>query len=448
MFCTEKNFLDTFNNREIAIAIWLFAVIVFFTLKKPIRKEFHRVWKAFFRGLILVPLGLMAGYIALVVFGLYKVGFWNCGLLKDTILWGLSVAVVSLFRVSQITEDVNYFRNAIKDNFKVVIILEFVVAFYTFPLWAELLIVPLATVLIMMQVVAETKEDYKPGEKLLGYILSLFGVGLFIYATYKLLADFATFAQTETLTEFSLPVLLSLLFLPFLFVLNLYANYDNAFMRLDLMIRDNALLRHYAKRAAVFGFHVRVGLLTRWIRNIQLKTPTNRSEIKTSIRRVKDLAARERNPVIVPPEQGWSPYRAGKFLVNEGLVANDYRQDPFDDTLWVADSRDIEIGNAFPAHYIAYYVEGNEHIALRLKLVASFNDPKTTGDARQRFVEIAGKLFQKVFSQEMPNEFLENIIAEIPHSQAVEDKKVQFTRKPWSSASGYSLHFIIEKTIP
>lgn len=440
--------MDIFNSREIAIGIWLFVLIVFLALKKSIREQFQWVWKAFFRRLILVPLGLMAGYIALVVFGLYKVGFWDYGLLKETILWSLSVAVVSLFRVSQITEDQSYFRNGIKDNFKVVAVLEFVVAFYTFSLWTELLIVPVITVLIMMQAVAETKEDYRPVEKLLGGFLSLFGVTLVAYATYRLVADFTTFAQTQTLTEFSLPVLLYLLFLPFLFMLNLYANYDNAFMRLDLAIRDNASLRRYAKRTVVLGFHLRTNLLKRWLSDIQLKTPTSRSEIKTSIRRVKDLAVREKNPAVVSPEQGWSPYLARKFLADEGLVASDYHQDFFDDTLWIADSPHIKIGNAFPTHYIAYYIEGDEHIALRLKLVASFNDPKTVGDAQQCFVEIAAKLFQKVFNQEMPNELQENIMTETPYSQVIEDKNVQFTREPWPSASGYSLRFIIEKTMP
>ena len=257
-----------------------------------------------------------------------------------------------MFRIS--SEDENSFWNATKDNFRVTAALEFVVVFYTFSLWAELIIVPVTTILIAMQVVAEGKEDYKPVEKLLNSLLSLFGISLLIYATYRLVADFSNFTQPETLTDFSLPVLLSLLFLPFLFVVALYMNYEIVFVRLDFKIKD-AKLRRYAKCTALFGFHVRTGLLRRWIRNIQFKTPTSRSELKASITRVKDLAAREKNPVVVP-EQGWSPYRAGKFLADEGLVTSDYHQVSFDDTLWVAESLHVEVGNAFPAHYIAYYI--------------------------------------------------------------------------------------------
>lgn len=454
MFSAETKSLDIFNNREIAIGIWLFIAIVLASFSKSIRKIFHesfpKLCKLFFSRWILIPLGLAAGYIVLVVLALQKVGFWNSELLKNTIFWCLSVPVVSMFRISETTGDKSYFQNAVKDIFKVVIVLEFLIAFYTFPLWVELLTVPVATVLIMMQVVAETKEAYKPAEKLLGYILSLFGISLFIYAIYKLLADFATFAQAETLTEFSLPVLLSLLFLPFLFIFAIFVNYDKEFRLLKLRIKD-ANLRHYAKRATLFGFHVRTSLLRRWIRNIQFKTPSSRSQIDISIRQVKELAAREKNPVFVPLEQGWSPYRADKFLVNEGLVASDYHQTVFDDSLWVADSEKLKVGDDILPDYVSYHIEGDEYIARRLKLEIDFFDTNTAtiaGETRQRFLDISMQLFQKALNQEMPYELRENIIAEIPHSQMVEDKSIQFAREQWPSTSAYSLRFIIEKTTP
>ena len=47
-----------------------------------------------------------------------------------------------MFRIPQIAEDKHYFSNAIKDNFKVFAVVEFIVAFYTFKLWVELLIIP------------------------------------------------------------------------------------------------------------------------------------------------------------------------------------------------------------------------------------------------------------------------------------------------------------------
>ncbi len=438
--------MEIFNNREIALAIWLSIGMVLASSRRSIREAFHGIWKAFFRRPILISLGLMVSYIALVVFGLHETGLWNLGLLKNTVLWSISVATVSLFRIPQIAEDERYFRRVIKDNFKVIAVFEFVVAFYTLPLWAELLIVPLATVLVTMQVYAGGKEEYAPVGKLVSSLLGLFGWGLIVYATYKLVTDFGTFAQLGTLTNFSLPIVLSLLFLPFLFVLALYINYEEAFLRLNFTIKD-VTHRRYAKRVALVGFHVRTGLLKRWLSNIGNRVPANKQELKASVAKVKDLAARERHPEIVPPAQGWSPYRAREYLTSEGLIPGDYHQDPLKDTLWFASST-LEIGSTPLPNNIAYYIEGNEFIAQRLKLVANLNNPETASKTCQRFVEIAGLLFHRALHQEMPDDLQESITAETPSSYMIAGKTVEFVREAWPSARGYSLRFTIDRAIP
>ena len=82
--------MDIFNNREIALAIWLFVGIVIVASKKSIREAFHVAWKAsfqvFFCRLILVPFALMTGYIGWIVHCLHKIGLWDLELLKNTVL--------------------------------------------------------------------------------------------------------------------------------------------------------------------------------------------------------------------------------------------------------------------------------------------------------------------------------------------------------------------------
>ena len=80
----------------------------------------------------------MCTYIAIVVLILSGADFWNMTQLKNTILWTFSVAILSMFHIPQIMENDDYFRNAIRDNFKLIAVFEFVVAFYTFPLLVEL----------------------------------------------------------------------------------------------------------------------------------------------------------------------------------------------------------------------------------------------------------------------------------------------------------------------
>lgn len=435
--------MDIFNNREIALGFWLIAGILWAAFNASVRASFGDVWKAFCSPKILVPLGLMAAYITVLVFGLSEAGLWGWAQLKNTVLWSLSVAAVSLFRVPKIAEDEHYFWHAIRDNFKVIAVLEFVIAFYTLPLWAELLLVPIATILVGMQVVAQGKAEYAPARLLIDWLLTALGGGLVVFAGYKLVTDFGSFAQAGTLSDFALPIALTLLFLPFLYVLALYVSYENAFARLNLTFHEPPL-RHYAKRTALFRFHVRAHLLRRWLRNIQMRTPGDRAALRASIAQVKELARRSKAPAAVPPEEGWSPYLAREFLSEDGLVPNDYHQDPIDDAAWFAASPYFEIGEAILPNNIAYYVEGDEHVARRLKLVVNFNDQETAKETRERFAGLAENLFHRALDKDPPEAVRASILQERPHSLAVDDKTILLTRDSWPSGRGYEMHFIVQ----
>lgn len=320
---------DLFNSREIAIGIWLLVLFCYAALHSTVRVAFVGLWKAFCCRQILVSLGLVAGYIILTIIGLFQVGVWDLGQFKNTILWSLSVAIVSLFRISQMIEDDYYFRNALKDNFKLIAIFEFVVTFYTFPLLVELILVAVVAILVAMQAYAEGKKEYSNLTRLVDYLLTIFGGSLVVYAFYMLVVDFGSFFQVKTLTDFGLPITLTLLFFPFLFVLAFYVNYENAFLRINLIYKQPPL-RRYAKRTALVGFHVRIALLKRWICLIQSNRPDNPKSLKASMRQVKQYACREKIPPTVSYSEVWSPFLACKFLNSKGVVTGYYHPDASD----------------------------------------------------------------------------------------------------------------------
>ena len=431
-----------FNNREIAIAIWLSVCIGLAASNSEIRDAAVGVWKAFCNKLILIPFGLMVSYIVLITLALYQLGAWDSGQLKNTILWGATVAVVSLFRVPQIAEDEHYFRNAIWDNFKVVALIEFVIGFYTFSLWVELLIVPAIAILTALHTFSGSRKEYQPVEALLGAVLALAGFGLVIHAGYSLVTDFWRFAKPSTLSDATLPILLSLLFLPFLFVLSIYVNFETTFRRLEFTIRDPAL-RRYAKRTSLLRFHFRSNLLRRWSRNIGNRKPTNREELDASIALVKTQAQREGNPEVVPPEEGWSPYLAREFLTDEGLAPSDYHQDPLDGQQWFASSPYLEIGDGIFPNNITYTVEGDERIVRRLKLAINYNDPAAKQETHESLAKILKTLFEKALGEDAPDEIEATLRKEASDSFVVRGKSVQLLREDWTSGKGYTMRLIL-----
>lgn len=231
-----------FNNREIAIGIWLVIFIVFVGANRSLRFSSYDIFKPLFNRYIVFPFVLLVGYIFLIVIILYRLGAWDIGQLKNTILWSLSYALTSMFRISKIESEEHYFRNSIKDQLKIVAAFEFIVTFYTYSLLSELIIVPLVAFVVGMQALTEGKKEYALVGKLLTGVLTLFSIGLIANATYNLITDFDGFAKLGTLKDFGIPIVLSILLIPFIFALLIYTSYENAFIRIKQCIQDTALI--------------------------------------------------------------------------------------------------------------------------------------------------------------------------------------------------------------
>lgn len=71
--------------------------------------------------------------------------------------------------------DETYIKKILKDNLKFTMILEFFMSTFTFNMWIELVIIPVITIITVMNVIAERKEEYKSVHKLLDSVLAITG---------------------------------------------------------------------------------------------------------------------------------------------------------------------------------------------------------------------------------------------------------------------------------
>lgn len=231
------------SNREIAVLLWTLALAAFVLSKPELRTSIKNVWRAFCAPQILRITALMLSYVALCVWGLAEAGIWDSSYLKNTVLWIVFVAFVLLFRAQSFAEEPHYLRRIITDNFKFTAILEFVVNFYTLPLLAEILLVPLATFLVLLASFAEREPEHAVVARFANGVLLLIGLGLVIYAFRQLVGNLPAFAQPGTARDFLMPSVLTLCYLPFLFATALYALYERINLRLGSTIKDPVLRR-------------------------------------------------------------------------------------------------------------------------------------------------------------------------------------------------------------
>ena len=116
------------------------------------------------------------------------------------------------------------------------IILEFIIGFYNFSLGWELVLIPFVTLIALLSLVANLKKDDRPSKlvaKFLNNLLSIIGIGIFIFTAYKLTVSFKEFFTLSNLKSFLLPPIFTIIFLPLIFVTVLYMKYEAIFGNLN-----------------------------------------------------------------------------------------------------------------------------------------------------------------------------------------------------------------------
>ena len=433
--------MEIFNNREIASGIWIAIAFIATLFKSSLRTSLGHLIRSFFVKQLVILNTLLASYVVLVCFILSQIGLWDFSQLKATVLWAVFSALASLMRSLPSGGKVQPFQQWIADNIKVVVVVEFLVNFYTFPLVVELLLVPAITFLVLLLAVAEIDEKYAAVRSLLQYALAAIGILFVGLAVRNLFSDSSEFIRWSTAQDFMTPPLLSLLFIPFLLGTYWYAAYERIHVRLGVLNSIPEGLRRKAMWRAVAAFRGRIELADRWARDAQHKDIQSDEDVRQSIRRVLELYEREKDPPPVAKEEGWSPYLAANFLINHELKTGDYHQS-FDE--WFSASPYREVGDGLLPDNLAYYVEGNELVATTLKLVLHVNNPANEQESQAAFKICGSELLQR--STGLTEKQATAVLAGGNAETKTEYARVLLRREDFTGGikDGYSLRLTVE----
>ncbi len=439
--------MEIINNREWALVIWIFAFTLF-TLVHPkmgqVRKSLKETFKALFAKSIIIILALMLSYIAIMILGLVNVGLWKSHQLKNTIVWAISVATLYLFRLEAAKNDRNFFKNLFFDNLKLIAIIQFIVGVYTFGIIVELIIVPILAISGAMIAIAQTDEKYRLVEKVLnGFMVSL-GVIFIIHTIYMLITNFGEFAKVQTIYDFSIPPLLTFLYLPFIFLMMVFTTYELVFLRLRFLIKESNV-RSFAEIYSFAKFNFNIKLLERWASTLPFQDTSSKDSIKKSVKQIFKMVAAEIKPQNVPLSEGWSPYEAKNFLLNEGLKTGHYH--PVGQEEWIASSSLIEIGNDLIPNNISYYVDGNETTAKSLKLILNVNSNESARMAHLKLFSSVNVLLKAALGMNASPEIEKAIIKGeiLKLNLGLFQAAVEMNVWPQNSIGGYDVKFILSR---
>ncbi len=243
-----------FDNRELAFLIWGIVALAFILINKRYRHSILNIIEILFSGNIIITTIFMFLYVILMVYGLHWISFIDISLYKGTIFWILLVALPSFFNANKANQEKDYFKKYAKNNFKVIIVLEFLTNMYVFNLFIELMIIPLAIFVGGVSAVAESKKEFSIVKKMMDYLIMFLGFGSIIYIIYNIFNDFESFANYENIKSFLLPIILSILFIPAIYLQAIFMNIESTFLRLNFLCEDKKVKKYAKYKILVFCF--------------------------------------------------------------------------------------------------------------------------------------------------------------------------------------------------
>ena len=258
--------MGPFNNREIAAAFWFLVFIALALRRDRVRRSIAALVRAFCRPKILTAVGLMLLYSAGAVAVLATFGLWGITLLKDTIAWFCFSAIAMMVRFVTAKEAQSILRKVLVDSVKVVVLLEFLVNTYTFSLPVELIVVPLVTVLAMLDAVAGSDEKYSAVARLTKAMQPAIGLVILAIAVGRAVSDMRNLQSPDTLRSIALAPLLCVFLCPFLYLTVLVARYESVFVRVGFGLERNGRLKRYARRRIIMHAGLSLKRLERLLR--------------------------------------------------------------------------------------------------------------------------------------------------------------------------------------
>ena len=255
--------MSILSTREWATLIWGCIFMLYVLCHREIRKSLWNVIVIFFDKKLRILWEIILLYVLTITMVFCYLPIWENIYIKDIIIWFLFSGLIYCMNAVSSEADETYIKKILKENLKFTMILEFFMSTFTFNIWIELAIIPVITIITVMNVIAERKEEYKSVHKLLDSVLAIAGFWIF-YETIKIgINEYKQLNIINTLVSFMIPIVYLILIIPLEYLLELYSKYEVLFLRMTFKEEKDKRIRLHHRIAVLreCNFSVRKILL-------------------------------------------------------------------------------------------------------------------------------------------------------------------------------------------
>lgn len=257
------------TNREFAILVWVNIFLLYCLLNKEIKKSLRNLIKvAFSKKLILLYICIYS-YIFVCLYILYKIKFWNLELLKDTIVWSITVPVFSIMKAQE--DSKTYFKETLKSCFEIYILIEFIGINYPFSIWIELIIIPIVVIFSLVGEFAEKLGGTKEVSTFAYVIVIILSLVSFIHSIKLAINDMHNIFTIDTLKSIIYIPVLSIVYMPMTYLILVFMNYETFCFR----VNSKQYLSKKEKRNIICKAIKKCKLSLNKIKNIKLEEYIN-----------------------------------------------------------------------------------------------------------------------------------------------------------------------------
>lgn len=228
--------MDIFSTRELATAFWVGAILIAVGMaivtNKKIRQGFIGVLKCFFNRKLRKLWEIYFLYIGIITLMFSRSPIWKNIYLKDIILWTLFSGLTICMNAVAGEADEKYISKVLKDNIRFTVVTEFLLSTFTFSFWVELIIIPITTVIVLFDTVAEHKSDAIAVHKLLQDMMAFAGLCVILQTVRVGILEYRELNVINILVSFFIPIVYLLLVTPLEYAFELYSKYEMLFIQM------------------------------------------------------------------------------------------------------------------------------------------------------------------------------------------------------------------------
>lgn len=255
--------MDIFSTRELATAFWtgiiLVAVGMAIVTNKKARKSFIEVQKCFFGRKIRMLWEIYFLYIGIITFLFSRLPIWESIYLKDIIIWTFFSGLTICINAVAGEADEKYILKVLKDNIRFTMVTELLLSTFTFSFWVELIIIPITTVIVLFDTVAEHKSDAIAVHKLLQDVIAFAGLCVILQTVRVGILEYRELNVINTLVSFFIPIVYLLLVTPLEYAFELYSKYEMLFIQMHFKEPSDKMVqrKRHLKVIKVCGLSVK-----------------------------------------------------------------------------------------------------------------------------------------------------------------------------------------------